>query len=250
MKPIRVMIADDNEDSIEIIKYFIQPLAEFELIGICEDGQALLEEVMVKSPDLVLVDINMPQMNGMDCMKKCLTVKPALKFIFITGYDEFAVKAFELSAVDYIVKPLEKTRLYIALERAKQACKHLKLKETESETSAEMKRLPVKFNGSIYYVPIEDIIFIEKSGKKCFIYTKAKVYETYENIGDLYSYLTAQEFFQTHRSYIVNFKKISHITPKNETYLVYFFDVQQYAHISKLKIQEVQQKLQSVKEYR
>ena len=119
MNKINLIIADDNEDSVEILDYFIEQLPEFEVISICKDGEQLVQEVMAKSPDLLLVDINMPTINGVDAIKKCLRIKPNLNFIFITGYDEFAVKAFELSALDYIVKPIEKTRLYMALERAK-----------------------------------------------------------------------------------------------------------------------------------
>jgi len=119
MNKINLIIADDNEDSVEILDYFIEQLPEFEVISTCKDGEQLVQEVMAKSPDLLLVDINMPTINGVDAIKKCLRIKPNLNFIFITGYDEFAVKAFELSALDYIVKPIEKTRLYMALERAK-----------------------------------------------------------------------------------------------------------------------------------
>ncbi|MBX9993286.1 MULTISPECIES: LytR/AlgR family response regulator transcription factor [Priestia] len=241
MNKINLIIADDNEDSVEILDYFIEQLPEFEVISTCKDGEQLVQEVMAKSPDLLLVDINMPTINGVDAIKKCLRIKPNLNFIFITGYDEFAVKAFELSALDYIVKPIEKTRLYMALERAKNS---IGIDKNQSKKPGEqLKRLPVKFNGSTYYIPIDQIIFIEKSGKKCLIYTQSRVYETYENISDIYIYLNPSVFSQTHRSYIVNLQKVSHITPKNETYLVYFLEIDEYAHISKLKIQDVQKQL-------
>ncbi|WP_110111617.1 LytTR family DNA-binding domain-containing protein [Bacillus sp. CGMCC 1.16541] len=241
MSEIKVIIADDNPDSVEIVHYFIEEISPFSVVGKCHDGEALIKEVMEKQPHLLFVDIDMPKMNGLDAIGECLKIKPDLKFVFITGYDEFAVKAFELSALDYIVKPIEKTRLYIALDRAKQSI-DIK-KEEQLSPQKPLKRLPVKFNGSTYYIPVEEIIFIEKSGKKCLIYTKAKVYETYENISDLYKYLDPHYFYQTHRSYIVNLQKISHITPKNETYFAYFLDHDQYAHISKLKIQDIQKRL-------
>ncbi|WP_237758475.1 LytR/AlgR family response regulator transcription factor [Priestia aryabhattai] len=164
MNKINLIIADDNEDSVEILDYFIEQLPEFEVISICKDGEQLVQEVMAKSPDLLLVDINMPTINGVDAIKKCLRIKPNLNFIFITGYDEFAVKAFELSALDYIVKPIEKTRLYMALERAKNSIGSDK--NQSKKPGEQLKRLPVKFNGSTYYIPIDQIIFIEKSGKK------------------------------------------------------------------------------------
>ncbi|MDT2047630.1 LytTR family DNA-binding domain-containing protein [Bacillus sp. 1780r2a1] len=237
---VKVLIADDNIDSIEILEYFISQVPGFDLIGSCRDGEELIQQVMVQSPELILVDINMPSMSGLEAVKECLKIKPDLRFIFITGYDQFAVEAFELSALDYIVKPIEKQRLYVALERAK---KTLAKQEKDNSTKSRAKRLPVKFNGSTYYIPINEIVFIEKSGKKCLIFTQLRTYETYENISDIYMYLDPNVFSQTHRSYIVNLEKVSHITPRNETYLVYFLNFDEYAHISKLKIQEVQKQL-------
>ncbi|MCA0966591.1 LytR/AlgR family response regulator transcription factor [Priestia flexa] len=234
---MKVLIADDNIDSIEILEYFISQVPGFDVIGSCRDGEDLIQQVMVQSPELILVDINMPNMSGLEAVKECLKIKPDLRFIFITGYDQFAVEAFELSALDYIIKPIEKQRLYVALERAK---KTLVKQDVEAPTKARAKRLPVKFNGSTYYIPINEIIFIEKSGKKCLIFTELR---TYENISDIYMYLDPNIFSQTHRSYIVNLEKVSHITPRNETYLVYFLNFDEYAHISKLKIQEVQKQL-------
>lgn len=116
---VKVLIADDNIDSIEILEYFISQVPGFDVIGSCRDGEELIQQVIVQSPELILVDINMLSMSGLEAVKECLKIKPDLRFIFITGYDQFAVEAFELSALDYIIKPIENQRLYVALERAK-----------------------------------------------------------------------------------------------------------------------------------
>lgn len=225
---------------MEIISYFIKQFSsDFEIVGLCRDGVDLIDQVMLKKPDLVLTDIHMPKKNGLDAIKECIALNPNLKFIFITGYDEFAVQAFNISAVDYILKPIEKTRLYIALEKAKNMINYSIHK---SAAYGWRKRLSIRYNGSIYLIPFEEIIFIEKIGKKCMIYTKFKTFETNETISELLKKLDS-DFFQTHRSYIVNLKKISHITPKNETFLVYFLNFDRYAHVSKLKIIELQDKL-------
>ncbi|MCG1021837.1 LytR/AlgR family response regulator transcription factor [Sutcliffiella horikoshii] len=242
MKPINVVIVDDNQDSLEILEFFIGELKEFTIVDTCRTGEELIDSVMKNEVALVIADINMPGKNGMVAIKECLEFSPSLKFIFVTGYNEFAVEAFAISAVDYIVKPIEKIRLYKALERAKT---QLVSDRMESEEKSSNKRLSVRSNSSFYYIPFEDIIFIEKSGKKCIIYTTSQAVETYENISDIFEQLD-QTFYRTHRSYIVNLRMISHITPKNETYFAYFSNLEKYAHISKLKINEVQELLAQI----
>lgn len=242
MKPINVVIVDDNQDSLEILEFFIGELKEFTIVDTCRTGEELIDSVMKNEVALVIADINMPGKNGMVAIKECLEFSPSLKFIFVTGYNEFAVEAFAISAVDYIVKPIEKIRLYKALERAKT---QLISDRMESEEKSSNKRLSVRSNSSFYYIPFEDIIFIEKSGKKCIIYTTSQAVETYENISDIFEQLD-QTFYRTHRSYIVNLRMISHITPKNETYFAYFSNLEKYAHISKLKINEVQELLAQI----
>lgn len=236
MQPIRTLLVDDHQDSLEILAYFVQQHQNFNIIETAQNGEELIEKVITYKPELVIADINMPKLTGVEAIKKCLKIFPDLKCIFVTGYDDYAVEAFDMSAVDYIVKPVERTRLHVALERAFGIIRKKEL----SLNPGENKRLPIKFNGSLYYIPMKDIYFIEKLGKKCMIHTKKNIFETYENISDIYQMLD-ETFYLTHRSNIINLDKISHITPRNETYLVYFIGYDQHASISKLKIMEVQE---------
>jgi len=238
MKPIRIILVDDNEDSLEILQHFIQLVNGFEIIATYQSGETMVQAVISHEPDLVLTDIQMPKLNGLEGIKQCLKVKPDLKFIFTTSYDNYAVEAFDISALDYIVKPIDKVRLFQALEKARIALM------TERTLSKDLwKRLTIKYQGSFYYIPFKDIIFIEKIGKKSFIYTKNDEYFTYKNISDLYKELDSNQFFMTHRSYIVNLEQISYITPKNETYFIYFFHTDRHAHLSRLKLEELQNKI-------
>ncbi len=110
---IKVIIAEDNVDAQEILKSLIEPLNHFEVIGIADNGERLLELTINEMPDLILSDINMPKLDGLVAIKSCLEINPRLKFIFTTAYEIHAVKAFDLNAVDYVMKPLKKERLYI-----------------------------------------------------------------------------------------------------------------------------------------
>jgi len=247
MAPLKLLLADDHEDSLEIMEYFTRDIPDFQIIGTCENGEQLIEEVMLKKPDLVLADINMPKTNGIQAIKECLLFRPSLKFIFVTGYSEYAVEAFRLSAIDYIVKPIEKTRLYKALEKAKNLLFYEKEKQTIIPYDKKIKKLPIKDQNSIRYIPLSEIYFVEKEGKKCMVYTKEGIYDTNETIGKILSRLD-QSFFPAHRSFIINLSRVSHIKPQSESYIVYFKDYDKQASISKLKIGEVKERISKLKE--
>ncbi|QPC46475.1 LytR/AlgR family response regulator transcription factor [Mangrovibacillus cuniculi] len=245
MDPITIIIAEDDEASEEILSLFIDQLEEFIVLDTARSGDELVEKVMNRKPDLVFADINLPQMNGMEAVKKSLTFHSDLKVVFITGYDQYAVEAFEIAAVDYIVKPIEKFRVYQALEKVKKEIVYMRTTiESTSSMNKMDSRLSVKFKGIVSYISFEDIIFIEKNGKKSIIYTEFEQYETYENLSVIVKQLD-ERFFPCHRSYIINVDYISQIKPKNETYLVYFNKIDHYAHASKLKIKDLFSKINS-----
>jgi two-component system, LytTR family, response regulator len=236
MKPIELIIADDNQQSRTILRRFIEMNNNFKIVEEAKDGIELVDKILSKKPKLVLVDINMPKLDGLKAIKACLQSDPSLQFIFITGYDEFAVEAFSMSALDYIVKPVEVERLYAALE---------KMKMIEIDNKERIKRLPIKYRKSTYYIPLNEILFIEKQGRKSIVHTKEKMVETYETLGHLSESLD-DSFFQSHRSNIINLKEVAEIKSSGETYLVYFSDYSKPAYISKQKLAYVQGK---IKEY-
>jgi two-component system, LytTR family, response regulator len=242
MSKYTVIVADDHENSREILIGLVSLYPDIVVIDEARDGKELIEKVIETKPNLVLVDIRMPEMNGIDAVKSCLTIHPDLVFIFITAYDEHAIEAFDISAADYIVKPVEKSRLFQALQRASEKIQTKKIYSTD--VPPIKNKLPIRSGRTIYFIDCATIILIEKIGRKAFIYTTEKTYETNEPLTVLEAYLT-ESFYKTHRSYIVNFNYVTHITPKGETYVVYFRDCEHYAHISKLKIKEVQQYITS-----
>jgi PAS domain S-box-containing protein len=242
MNQIKLLLADDHSDSLEIIKYFLSDLPEFQLIGQCENGNDLVDQVLIKKPDLVLTDINMPMKNGFQAIKECLRFYPNLKVIFVTGYDDFAIEAFEIAAVDYIVKPIEKIRLFQALEKAKDIISFEQGKRETHQGDLNRKVLPLKDHTCTRFIPLADIYFIEKIGKKCLVYTKTEIYETNETIGRILTRL-GDNFFQAHRSYIINLQEVTQITQLNETFIASFKDYDKHAGISKLKINEVKERI-------
>jgi two-component system LytT family response regulator len=228
---IKVIIAEDNIDAQQIIIGFIEPLIPFEVIGIAQDGEELLELNINLNPDLILADINMPKLNGIEAVRSCIKMNPNLKFIFTTAYDEYAVKAFDLNAVDYVVKPINKERLYIALDKAKRLL-------LTNEPKEQKQILAIKMDRIYYFIPFIEIIYIEKMSRKTMIHTVGKKYETNETLDNIFKKLN-HSFFRTHRSFIVNINYISHITLEGETYFAHFRNDSHYAYVSKLRINDL-----------
>lgn len=240
---IKTVLADDHPDSLEIIETLVGRHSSFQIVAKCMDGEELIDQVIKYKPDLVITDIKMPKLNGMEALKRCRQFDSKVNFIFVTGFDDYAVEAFNVSAIDYIVKPINMERFYAALEKANGMISHAKNKLVEPRYI--QSKLKIKSGGSLYFISMEDIFFIEKQGKKCLIHAKTKTYETNESINDLYKKLN-KNFFLSHRSNIINLKKISHIATNNETYLAHFEGFINHAHISKLKIKEVKEKIQRI----
>ncbi|MGG4036583.1 LytR/AlgR family response regulator transcription factor [Heyndrickxia ginsengihumi] len=235
---MRVILADDDQQSLETVRDFLKDITNIEIVAQCQNSEELVETVIRQKPDILLVDVQMSKKNGMDAVKECLMFHPQVKLIFICAQHDHALEAFQMNAIDYIVKPVGKNRLYQAIEKAITIIMY----ERKESPKIIIKHLPIKDLHGISYIPQQDILFIEKSGKKCLIYTEDNVIETNENIGTLLNKLD-DSFFPAHRSYIINFKKIKRIVPKNETYLAYFDHIDQQASISKLKINEVKDKI-------
>jgi diguanylate cyclase (GGDEF)-like protein len=120
---IKIVIADDHEASRKFVRRFLASMDGISVVAEASDGEDLVKQIVIHQPNLVLVDISMPKMNGIKAIKECLKINPELKVIFITGHNEYAVEAFDISAVDYIMKPLERNRLAVAVDKARSIIK-------------------------------------------------------------------------------------------------------------------------------
>lgn len=229
MHPIQVIIAEDHEPSRKILKRFVEPLEDFRILDTAADGEDLVQKVMRLKPQLVLADIRMPRMDGVNAVRHCLRLKPDLAFVFITAYDDHAVEAFNLFATDYVMKPVERTRLYLALERAK------RFLECQSTQKEKRNVLSIQYKHTYYYIPFEDIYFIERMNRKCVIHTREQQYQTYDTLENIKKSLDSS-FYQCHRSYIVHAKKIHRISTMGSTYVAHF---QHYDHIAYIAKQHI-----------
>ncbi|WP_110929597.1 LytR/AlgR family response regulator transcription factor [Bacillus massiliglaciei] len=240
MGKFKIAISDDDQTSRTLLRHYIELFPDFMVIGEAASGEELIQLVMNDSPDIILVDINMPGMSGIETVKVCKQFKPSIQVIFTTGFDEYAVEAFNLSALDYLIKPIEISRFSTSLDKAAKTI--ALLKSAELKFIQQVKKLTLKTNNSYLYLPVDDILFLERESRKTIIHTLDKQYETNEALQSFEDKLNG-DFCKTHRSFLVNLKKIVHIQPIGESYTAHFSNYPKKANISKLKFNEVQETL-------
>ena len=218
MEKIRILIIDDEAPAREIIKHYLKEVDNIEVIAECADGFSGLKSISVMKPDLVFLDIQMPRLTGVELVE-VLTEKP--KIIFTTAYDQYAIKAFELNAVDYLMKPFHKRRFLNAVNKAidiirsgtgnKEPASQLLAKKPEP--SSPVNRIVVRKGNSINLIPVEQIRYVEAQDDYVMIYHsggKALKQQTMKFYEDN---LPKDNFVRIHRSYIVKIEEINRIEP-------------------------------------
>src|SRR5262249_6127607 len=167
---IRTLIVDDEPLARERLRQLLERETEIELIGECADGRAAVEAIQKNSPELVFLDIQMPELDGFGVIE-AINVEPAPVIVFVTAHDKFALRAFEVHAVDYLLKPFDRERFQTALGRAIERVRHREdqtVQQRQAALLAELRpaskpaeRLAVKSAGRVIFVKLSDIDWIE-----------------------------------------------------------------------------------------
>jgi two-component system, LytTR family, response regulator len=218
MEKIRIIIIDDETPAREIIKHYLKEVDSVEVIAECADGFSGLKSISLMKPDLVFLDIQMPRLTGIELVE-VLTEKP--KIIFTTAYDQFAIKAFELNAVDYLMKPFQKIRF---LEAVKKAIDNIRtgtgnnvpasqLLAKKPEPSTPVNRIVVRKGNAINLIPVEQIRYVEAQDDYVMIYHSAGKALKQQTMKFYEENLPKNNFVRIHRSYIVKIEEINRIEP-------------------------------------
>ena len=240
---IRTIIVDDEKLAIQGLMLRLQKFPDVEIIDTCNNGREAIRKIKTEKPDLVFLDIQMPGFDGFSVVKGVMEIEPPL-IVFVTAYQEHAVRAFEANAVNYLMKPVDEDKLADTLERVRQRLseKHAaeeaeKLKhvlaevapdaieampdETES-TSRFEKLINIKDRGQIFRVDVDSIEYVEAAGDYMCIYTGDNSYILRETMKDLERRLDPRAFQRVHRSTIVNLDKVRQVKPhtNGECFLV------------------------------
>lgn len=217
MTKIRTLIVDDMPLTREHIKNSIAGEKELQVIGECEDGKEAITAIKTLKPDLIFLDIQMPEADGFQVIEH-FGAEQMPVVIFVTAFDEFALRAFEACALDYLLKPFKKERLLRALERAKGEIKlkksggidqHLRQLLTEvAKESKYLKRIMVKVNEQTILLPTHEIDWIEAAGNYLEIHARGGTYLIRERMNTMKQRLNPETFARVHRSTIVNLDRI------------------------------------------
>jgi two-component system LytT family response regulator len=226
---MKIVVIDDEPLARSIVLEYLQEHKGLEVVAECNDGFQGVKAINQHKPDLIFLDIQMPKINGFE-MLELLDSTPDV--IFTTAFDEYAIKAFETTAIDYLLKPFSKERFDLALEKwkAKRAVsatnnsseKNIQaLLENSSKQPDEKNRIVVKNGTDIRIVPVADIMYIEAYDDYVKIFTKDTYYLKKKTMNYYESVLDPAHFFRTHRSFIINLQQLTRIEPlEKNTYVV------------------------------
>lgn len=221
---ITVLVVDDEPLARRAIVRQLDNDPDIELLGECGDGASAVKAIRQHSPDLVFLDVQMPALTGIDVVA-AIGVDRMPAIVFVTAYEQYAVKAFEANAIDYLVKPFSRERLAHTLSRAKgrlaerphhdelSSNRILQALDALRQRDQYVERLPVRTDEHIAFVGVDDIVWIKASGNVVLLHLADRVHELRETMSSLVTRLDPRHFARIHRSAIINMRRVQAIHP-------------------------------------
>ena len=222
MKKIKVLVVDDEPLARERLTSLLSQEPAIELVSPARDGEEAITAIHDESPDLVFLDVQMPQMNGFDVIDAVGTDKMPL-VIFVTAYDQHALKAFQVRALDYLLKPFDRERFGDALQRARKQLDREETGDLGRRLLALVKdlrrdqprsdRLVVKSGGRLFFLRTDEIDWVEAAGNYVRLHVGPASHLLRETMNAIEGRLDPEKFFRIHRSRIVNMERIQELQP-------------------------------------
>ena len=220
--PTRTLIVDDETLARDRLRHLLQAEPEIQIVGECTDGREAVETIQRELPDLIFLDIQMPELDGFGVLE-AIKDRPMPVIVFVTAYNQFALKAFDVHAVDYLLKPFDRERFQVALRHALEQVKHRSdksLAERQSAALAELKppsktseRLPIKSGGRVIFVRIDEIDWVEAAHNYIVLHVNKDSHLLRETMNAFEARLSPDKFVRISRSTIVNIDRIKELQP-------------------------------------
>ncbi|MEO9964823.1 MAG: LytTR family DNA-binding domain-containing protein [Reichenbachiella sp.] len=226
---MRVLIIDDEKQAREGVQILLQPIDDIEVVGEAKDGEEAISQITKHKPDLIFLDVQMPGINGFDVLGSIQESDIPI-VIFTTAYDQYALKAFEVQALDYLLKPLSEERFIAAIARAKkhyadrqESDRDTKIKRLIHEYQQEQKesslvynrqnkQMVIKASGKIYFIQTDDVIWVEAMDSYVKIHLAGKTHIVKASLQSL-EQRYKHSLTRIHRSYLVNLRHVKYIEP-------------------------------------
>ena len=236
MQKLRTIIVDDEPLALKLLRTVLSEISDVEIVAECSNGKQAVEAATELEPELIFLDIQMPGMNGFDVIKSLQTdIMPMV--VFVTAYDQYAVDAFDLHAVDYVLKPLDSERIARSVERAIDRLKNdvdrsfkspligaieeISERASKEKTDESVNNLPdgmkrkllVRDSGVVKVIPFDDIDWVDAAGDYMCVHAVGETHVIRSTLRDLMTKLDDNLFVRIHRSTIVNVERVVSVTP-------------------------------------
>lgn len=214
MQTIRTIVVDDEELARGIVLEFLSPYPDIDVVAECSNGFEAVKAITELKPDLLFLDIQMPKLDGFEVLE---LVDKNLSVIFVTAYDQYAVRAFEVHAVDYLLKPFTKERFDEALKRAREKMSRSPISSLDEVVAAARRqevplgRILVRDGSKVHVIPVDTIEYIEAQDDYVAIRSQGKTHLKQQRLSDLESSLDPKRFVRIHRSYILSVDRLARL---------------------------------------
>lgn len=213
---IRALIVDDEELARGLVREYLSEEEDIEILGDCANGFEAVKAITELKPDLVFLDVQMPKLDGFEVLELLDT---PVEVIFVTAYDQFAMKAFDAAALDYLLKPFSLERFRVALERARHklagnqraALDGAALKTASRKPEEFVQRIVVKDGARVHVIPVEKLDYVEVQDDYVGLRSSGRTYLKQQSMASLEASLDPGRFMRIHRAYLVNIEKIAKI---------------------------------------
>ncbi|MEA4902047.1 LytTR family DNA-binding domain-containing protein [Desulfitobacterium sp.] len=246
---IDTLLIDDEEIAVTQLEYLLKQYPEIHISATFTDPITALEKIEEYKPELIFLDIKMPEISGLDVAEEIMQILPETYFVFVTAYDQYALNAFDYNAIDYILKPVSLKRID---QTVRKVITNLRGGKEKTTWVAELPKIRQIYGdgfnkiiaaeeaGKIILLTPSDVIMFTPQGRGAIIYTPKKTYLTKQSINYWEERLEPFNFFRCHKSYLVNFDKIEKILPMfNHTYLLKIANYPEEIPVSRSKAKEL-----------
>ncbi|MBU3179997.1 LytR/AlgR family response regulator transcription factor [Clostridium psychrophilum] len=231
---LRVVLVEANKLSLDELSNILSKNNKMNIIGKFLSSSTALEFIKISRPEIVFLNIEMPVIDGFIMAEEICNLDFPVSIVFVTEFDKYAIRAFQMNAIDYVLKPFSEKRLELTMDKINERLNCNKNILQDRRRKEGMVKLPVWKNECIYLVHPQDILYCTVLNKEVFIFTGDDKFTTHDTLTQLEDKLVKRNFFRSHKSYLVNLDRIYKIVPSdNNTFLLQIEGVEEEVPVSR-----------------